>query len=148
MSVVKVFLRTPYNYDVDKASDETAVRCEDATKAVQESRDECDINTIVRRFGLTGVLPIGLKAPQYGDFEGVFDFQSALNAVLAAEDAFMQMPPDIRYRFHNDPQAFLEFCSKAENRDEAVKMGLVVDKTPVASLSDGVKGEGAPPVKA
>jgi len=108
------------------ASDESALRCEDLSLAVQDQRDEVDINTIVRRFGLTGQLPSDVRAPQFGDFTGVRDYQSAMNAVLEAEASFMLMPAEVRARFDNDPQAFLEFCSDAANKDEARKLGLLV----------------------
>lgn len=134
------FLRTEFNYDMLAASNVSALDCQDASLAVQESRDECDINTILKRFGLTGQLPQGVRAPQYGDFEGVADYQSALNAVIAADDAFMQMPYFIRDRFHNDPAAFVDFCSKEENRAEAEKLGLVVPKAPPVEVQPEVKG--------
>lgn len=140
------FLRTPYNYDMLAASDESGIACRDPSRAVQESKDESDINTIVKRFGLTGKLPQGVTVPQYGDFEGVTDYHSALNLVLQAEDGFMKMPADIRSRFHNDPAAFLEFVGKEENREEAIKMGLIVPERPVEPILVRVKGEDkAPP---
>ena len=48
------FLRTPYNYDVDKVSDETGLSCPEVTLAQQNFKDETDINYIVRQFGITG----------------------------------------------------------------------------------------------
>lgn len=122
----KMFLRTPYNYDVDAVSDETGLKCEDVSLTKQSFRDECDINTIVRNFGLTGELPDNVRVPQYGDFTGISDYQSAMNAVIAADAAFMELPAELRARFHNDPQALLEFVSNDNNYDEAVKLGLVV----------------------
>lgn len=123
---MKVFLRTPYNYDTNEASDESGLRCEDESLAQQHAKDETDINTIVRRFGLTGELPNGVRAPQYGDFTDAVDYHTAMNAVTTANAAFMQMPADIRARFNNDPGAFVDFCSDENNRDEAKKLGLIV----------------------
>lgn len=54
------FLRTPYNYDMNAAGDESGLRCEDATRAQQQFKEESDINTIVARFGLTGEMPDNL----------------------------------------------------------------------------------------
>jgi len=119
------FLRSPFNYDRDAASDESGLKCEDVSLTKQSFADECDINTIVRNFGLTGSLPDNYKPPQYGDFEGVADYQSALNAVIAADDAFMLMPPNLRERFHNNPQHLIEFLASENNYEEAVSLGLV-----------------------
>lgn len=119
------FLRTQYNYDMNKAGDESGLKCEDKTLAQQQFKDEVDINTIVERFGLTGQLPDDVRTPQYGDYEGVFDFQTAMNAVREAQENFMELPAKTRARFHNDPQELLEFLDEEQNRPEAVKLGLV-----------------------
>lgn len=136
-----MFLRTPYNYDTMQVSDETALRCEDPSLAQQNAKEECDINTIVRRFGLTGELPSGVRMPQYGDFTGVTDYHSALNAVIAAQDSFMQLPADVRSRFNNDAAAFVDFCMKEENRAEAEKLGLVAPR-----VNEGANSQPAEPV--
>lgn len=120
------FVRNPYNYDMSAASNETGLRCKDETLTKQAFAEESDINTIVKRFGLTGQLPEGLRAPQYGDFTEIGDFHQAMQAVREAQESFMQLPPNIRARFHNDPQELLEFCADNDNYDEAKKMGLVV----------------------
>lgn len=112
--------------DFDQISWDTGLYCGDPSKAIQSAKEETDINTIVRRFGLTGQLPKDVQAPQYGDFTGVTDYQSALNAVLDAQAAFAAMPAEVRSRFHNDPGAFVDFCSDPSNRDEAKKLGLLV----------------------
>lgn len=120
-----MLIRSAYGYDREEVSRETALRCEDGTRTQQHQRDEADINTIVRRFGLTGQLPSGVRAPSYGDFSGVDDYRSALDALRAAEDSFMKMPAATRKRFDNDPQAFVEFCSLESNREEMIKLGLI-----------------------
>lgn len=126
------FIRSAYNYDMNKAGDESALKCADATLAKQSFADECDINTIVRRFHLTGELPQNVRMPQYGDFTGINDFHTAVNAIALANEAFDKMPADIRARFHNEPGEFVAFCMDDKNRDEAVKMGLVPPAPPKA----------------
>lgn len=120
-----VFLRTPYNYDTNAASDESGLRCEDASLAQQHFKDECDINTILRQFNVTGLLPEAPLSPQYGDFSGIGDYHSALNAVLAAQDEFLALPAQIRARFDNDAANLIEFLDDSSNLDEAIKLGLV-----------------------
>lgn len=121
----KPFVRSPYNYDMDVASSESGLETLDLSLAVQSSRDEVDINTIVRRFGLTGQLPQNVGMPQYGDFEEIYDFHTAMNLVAEANEAFMQMPADVRARFNNDPNGLIAFIGDPANREEAVKLGLV-----------------------
>jgi phage internal scaffolding protein len=129
------FLRTPYNYDVDKVSDETGLVCPDPSLAQQNFKDETDINYIVRQFGLTGELPGKPLSPQYGDFTGVLDYHSAVNAVLAAQDEFDHLPAQMRARFNNDPAELIDFLGKEENREEATKLGLV-DEKPISEPSE------------
>lgn len=125
MKVQPVFLRTPYNYDVMEVSNATGLRCEDISRTVQDGKDDADINVIMERYARTGQFKPPANLPQYGDFTGVTDFQSALDLVLAAEDGFMQLPAKLRSRFHNEPAALLEFLAKEENRQEAIDLGIL-----------------------
>lgn len=119
-----MFIRSPYNYDMDGVSVETGLRCEDFSMTTQDAAEESDINTIVRRFGITGELPANVRAPQYGDFTGINDYQTALHAVMEAEASFNKMPADVRSRFANDPAQFVAFCSDPANLPEMDKLGL------------------------
>ena len=122
------FLRTPYNYDTNAASNESALHCEDASLAQQHFKDETDINNILRQFNITGLLPEAPLSPRYGDFTGIVDYHTALNAVIAAEDGFMALPADLRARFQNDPEQLIEFLNDESNKDEAIKLGLLDQK--------------------
>jgi phage internal scaffolding protein len=120
-----IFLRTPYNYDTDAASNGSGLHCEDATLAQQHFKDECDINNILRQFNITGLLPEQPISPRYGDFTGISDYHTALNQVIAAENEFMSLPANLRARFNNDPAQLIEFLDNSENKEEAIKLGLV-----------------------
>jgi len=128
MKITAPFLRTPYNYDTNAASNESGVACEEPSLAQQHYRDECDINNILRQFNITGQLPTAPLSPRYGDFTGIKDYQSALNAVIAAEDGFMTLPADIRAQFGNDPELLINFLDNPENKDQAIKLGLIDGK--------------------
>jgi phage internal scaffolding protein len=101
------------------------LHCEDATLTQQHFKDETDINNILRQFNITGLLPESPLSPRYGDFTGISDYQTALNQVIAAENEFMALPAQIRSRFDNDPAKLIEFLENSENKDEAIKLGLV-----------------------
>jgi len=125
MSKNAIFLRTPYNYDKDAASNESGLHCEDASLAQQHFKDECDINTILQKFNISGLLPEQPLSPRYGDFTGIGDYHTALNRVIAAQDEFDALPAQIRARFNNDPAQLIEFMENSENRPEAEELGLV-----------------------
>ncbi|WNK13178.1 MAG: internal scaffolding protein [Microvirus sp.] len=125
---MKPFLRTAYNYDTNAASNESGLACEEPSLTQQHFKDETDINNILRQFNITGILPENALSPRYGDFTGINDYQSALNAVIAADEGFMALPADLRTRFSNDPENLINFLNDPSNLDEAIKLGLVNQK--------------------
>lgn len=118
------FVRTRYNYDMNAAGDESGLFCSDPTRAQQQFEEECNINTIVERFGITGQLPQNLQVPLQNEFTEIMDYQSALNKLIEADHAFSQMPAPVRERFGNDAGAFVAFCSDPANLEEARKLGI------------------------
>lgn len=121
----KVFLRTPYNYDRRVASLESGLNANVGSMTVKSEKDEADINVLVRRFGLTGVMPANPRVPMSGDFTGISDYRSALEMIRAADAAFLEFTPQVRARFDNDPQKLMDFCADVNNLKEARELGLV-----------------------
>lgn len=117
-------------YDPDAASDAAGLECADVSRTRQSDAKDADINTIVKNFGLSGTVPVGVRVPTYGDFEFVGDYRSAIDAVRSADASFLAMPADIRSRFDNDPARFVDFCSDSSNLEELRKLGLAVPAPP------------------
>lgn len=118
------FIRTRYNYDMELHSLQSGLHCSDPTRAQQQFADECDINTIVRKFGVTGQLPYDGRVPLDEDFYDLTSYQDALHALMEADQAFMTLSSDVRKRFDNDPAKFVQFVSDPANKDEWTKLGL------------------------
>lgn len=100
----------------------------DTDKAVQSGKESADINVLVRRFGVTGNLPRPSMQPFYGDFSEVEDYRTAVDRVLAADRAFLQLPSDVRNRFNNDPAQLMEFLHSErtpEMVEEGRRLGLI-----------------------
>ena len=125
MKNATVFLRTQYNYDHNAASNASGLVCEEPTRAQQHHKDECDINVILERFGKTGQVPVNAISGTYGDFSGVHDYHTAMNALIAAESEFAALPAQLRNKFDNNPANLVQFLDNPENRAEAEKLGLV-----------------------
>lgn len=119
------FVRSPYNYDMNEASEESGLECKDPTLTQQQFKDEVDINTLVERFGLTGEMPQVAKLPSFDDYTGIFDYQTAMNAIVAAREQFMTLPAKLRSRFENDPHQYVNFFADPNNKDEAIRLGLI-----------------------
>lgn len=104
----------------------------------QSEAKDADINTIVKRFGVTGTVPVPTgRVPQYGDFPETFDMMTAMNSIRRTQEAFDALPATVRDRFHNDPVEYYNFVverdesGKQVNFDEMVKLGLVKKRKPV-----------------
>lgn len=139
----KVFVRTPYNYDTREVSRALATDCrvvfpgEKVERTVQSAKDESDINVMVRRFGITGVIAGVQVPPAIEEFAEIFDYQTALNTVRRADESFAAMSAETRARFDNNPARFVQFCTeldkngKTKNIVEMREMGLALpEKAP------------------
>ncbi|AXH73978.1 MAG: internal scaffolding protein [Microviridae sp.] len=115
----------PTRYDAHLRPEDFGTYASEASATKQEFKDECDINSIMRRYISQGVLPTNVKVGRYGDFTGVGDYRECLETLEVARSQFMSLSSDIRKRFGNDPAAFLAFVSDKANLEEARKLGLL-----------------------
>lgn len=117
-------------YNFQKRSDDAGLSFEGTESMTrQEFASQCNINNILKKYVRNGVDPFVITAhAKYGDFTNVPSHQEALDLVIAAEDHFMQLSAAVRSRFDNDPGKLLDFLSDSNNRDEAIKLGLVQEK--------------------
>lgn len=116
------------NYDTNAAGDESGLKCEDPSLAIQSQAEDADINVIMKRFGITGVVPTVALPPQFGDFNQLSDYREVMDVMNAANRSFMSLSAEVRARFMNDPLVFVEFAVKPENLDEMRKLGLAPAK--------------------
>ena len=123
--LMELMLRTENNYDRDEASYVSGLKCEDPSLTQQQFKEESDINTIVARFGITGIMPENFGMPSSSDFtETVSDYHTALNMVRQADEDFMLLPANVRERFRNDPQNLMDFVENPANLAEARELKL------------------------
>lgn len=126
-------------YDLDTADFDPGIDCqgfvdlssgeyiETPSLTRQADAEDCDINVMMARYQATGIEPrVNPRAPQWGDFSDVASYQDALGVVAQAKADFDLLPAEVRERFGNDPAGMLDFLSREENRDEAIRLGLVI----------------------
>lgn len=99
-----------------------------ASATKQEFKDECDINSIMKRYISTGMVPSNVRTGAYGDFSDVGEYRDCLDTLETARSQFMSLSSTIRRRFDNDPLKFLEFIRSPGNLDEARSMGLLKEE--------------------
>lgn len=116
----------------------------------QHHKDECNINNILKKYDQTGLLShVQTMEAMYGDMTGD-DYKTAMDMILTMRDQMDAMPSHIRKRFENSPQKFLEFMENPDNRDEAIKLGIINSAWPadLDGLGEHVKKENQPDPKA
>lgn len=97
----------------------------------QSHKDECDIHNILRQYQRTGMIThIQARQGQFLDLPSDIDFQTSLQLIKQAEDAFAALPAKVRDRFHNDPERFLSAFYDPQLREELREMGLLRNAPP------------------
>lgn len=140
----------PVNYTGELLNEQTGEFYRPPSRTKQEFRDECDINNIIKAFKVTGIVThLNAKAAQgaFLDLPADVDYQSALNSVIRAEEAFMALPSKVRDRFHNDPAAFLQFMENPANGDEMIALGIRPAKPPAAKPAEPAPAPAGEPPK-
>ena len=128
----KVKIRKPYD-----PVERVPFICTGTPRTKQAMKNECDINNIMAKFEKTGLFDHLTKYNgDYGNFIGAPEYHEAMNAVVEAENMFMEIPAKIRSRFENDPAKFLEFVQDPANTDEIISMGLARAPTPAPNVGD------------
>lgn len=109
------------------------------TKAQQHFKDECDINIIMKKYKRSGLIDhVNRYQGTYSDLSNPVDYQTAMQIVIDAQEAFESLPGNIRKRFGNDPEEFLQFVNDEANIDEMRSLGLLpaVEPQPVTPAAD------------
>ena len=145
--MIDLVFRTAYDFSFGSRGDIDFG--DEPSLTIQSAKDECDINLIVANAerGMLSASMINQREPRYGDFSELGDYQSALNQVMAAQTMFAELSAEVRRRFDNDPAKLLEFVGDAENRAEAIKLGLVPAPEVNAGLDQAPVPAGAEPAE-
>lgn len=125
---VAPFVRNQYNYNTNQISDESGLETGTEGGAKQSFKDEVDINTIVKRFGIGYEMPEPQFVPGVQDFTNIPDFHTAMNLRAQAFEQFDAYPAHIRAKFDNDPMKFVDFSLNEANRAELADMGLLTEQ--------------------
>lgn len=122
------------------------------TPTIQSAKDEADINVMVRRFGITGVITGVQMPPAIREFQDAFDFQSSMNVIRRAQESFSAMSAETRAEFNNDPARYVNFCTakdskgKLKNLVRMREMGLAVPEPVPVPVPPPMKVEVVNPV--
>lgn len=98
----KPFFKTNWNHDTDQAALASGTLNIEPSKTQASQADETNINTIMRRYGITGPEQLAPPPPSFAEFPDEWDMATVIKIHRDAEDAFMKLPAEVRYRFEND----------------------------------------------
>lgn len=93
--------------------------------AQQEFKDEADINNVVKKHTLTNrLLPQHNLEPFYADLSTPLDLSQIEMQLKQANQAFLDLPMEVRERVGQDPKRLSKFLADPENKDFLIKQGL------------------------
>lgn len=98
----------------DEASDAAAIDCSnDVDHARQEFGPETDVNTILKRFAVTGAVPARRPAQWNTEVDYNLDLQSAIHAVEEVKASYAGLPKELRDAYPTW-QLFMQGVAKGE----------------------------------
>lgn len=95
------------------------------SKVQQHQTDSNSIKDLEARHLQNNMPQMNPKIPQYLDLSSGLSHHEMLNKVTETNQAFMNLNPHIRKKFHNQPQELIDFCKNEQNLEEAEALGLV-----------------------
>lgn len=119
-------------YDPVEEHDHCGIEFTMPSLAVQDEKDETDINYIVNRYadGQKGVMTLDLGDSsqyaylQFGDATLPGDYSTALELVSGVREEFYTLPAYVRAKFGNDPMDFIAKLNNKETLDYLRQQGL------------------------
>ena len=128
-------VRTPYNYDRDEVSKNTALVCEDESLTQQNMKAETDLNVMIRKYGVLPAQEVNWK--EFDASAIPSDYHALQNMMKEADAAFLSLPGEVRAQVDNDPEKFLALVDakqaeiKKQEKESAKADKGSVDPTPV-----------------
>lgn len=103
------------------------------SRTQKQFKEQADINNIMRKYEKTGqITHVAKRRGFYADVSQYLDYQQMLEKIQQADDAFMAMSASVRKKFDNDPRKLIAFLADANNKEEAIELGLIEKPAPPA----------------
>lgn len=123
------------------------IQCENTKKSRTQKHmaEACDLNKTMARYLKNGGQLHKLPDPYgvYADLSSATDYETSLQTILEAQQAFALLPSQLRSEFQNDPKQLLAFLGDEKNRDKAIELGLLKKptKNPVLETLNEIKND-------
>lgn len=119
----------------------------------QSQYKDTDINNIVRRYQMTGLLDSPGSVPfetlKYGDATLLPDYQTALDLVNSVQEEFSVLPSEVREKFGHDPMQLLDALQDPTKKEMLQDIGLISKSAdPTLVPKDPILKDEVPPANA
>jgi len=106
------------------------------TRTKQQFSRDCDINNIMARYKVSGVLVdpsvVNMaRSPRYDDVSDAPSYHDMCTRIASINSVFGKLPADVRREFNNDPAVMLDYMADPDNLDRCVELGLLDGSSPV-----------------
>lgn len=123
-------------YDPSEEHDHCSIEFTMPSLAVQDEREESDINYIVNKYadGQKGIATLDLGDSsqyaflQFGDATLPGDYSTALELVSGVREEFYSLPAKVRAKFGHDPMNFIDQLNNPETLEYLRQEGLYGSK--------------------
>lgn len=125
----RLFFRTPVTHQPSNKGTRTTVPYNATSLTQKHQAQDADINVIMKKFGVTGTLPLAPMPPTFLEVPDDLDMQSALHLVRQGQESFESLPAQTRAYFGNDLARFVAAVDQlraAKDWDSIERMGLAV----------------------
>lgn len=103
------------------------LNCNEPSLTDQSMKEVSNINTIMKNYEKTGMLPqMSKKVARYIDNTGVPSLTEASEALAQARELFMELPSQVRKEMDNDPTKLVEFIQNPRNQEFLVEHGVIL----------------------
>ncbi|UDN67721.1 internal scaffolding protein [robinz microvirus RP_103] len=147
MSKIK-FPQALHDFEGYNSSD-TVVYNTEPSLTRQEFAEECDINTLMKRYDshvIGGPGNLSAKEPLYFDFADLpQDLMGYLRFMDDAESSFMSLPAVVRKEFDNSAMEFIGFASDPSNLEQMRSWGLAPPAKPAEAPREDPSSVSPPP---
>ena len=129
--------RTPYSKAVRAPSH--GITFTEESRTLQSEYESTTIDWYLKRYSATGVDPFAnrIMDARFGDFSNYESFLTAQTKLAQVRQGFDNLPAEVRAKFNNNINAFMEFVTNPANESELVSLGLV---KPIASETQSTTG--------
>nr|DAM59361.1 MAG TPA: Scaffold protein [Microviridae sp.] len=136
-------------YDPVEEHDHCGIEFTMPSLAVQDEKDETDINYIVNKYadGQKGIATLDLGDSsqyaylQFGDATLPGDYSTALELVSGVREEFYSLPAYVRAKFGHDPMNFISQLNNPETLDYLQREGLYGSKYTFDESQQSVNNE-------